>query len=258
MDTNELIKKMNDNLLMLEDVNKEISMIELAIYQKSIEKIKSQKINETRDFLEKQAINYGQKYEKYQNQISSNMEKYVKKLEAVVNAYDNLYLNTFKIMENARNNQKVSVANIIILEEKINKTENIKEKQNLQNMVIACAQKKLNYSVITDECDARIMWCIENVQKDINEIFMNNYNKIEIYKTNDIVKKIRKFFFNKISGKKRYADFLSNYENEYMKEISTKCNSKIFEIIATSKGVTLQMENVKKQISTKYNQMVNV
>ena len=221
-------------------------------------KIKSQKINETRDFLEKQAINYGQKYEKYQNQISSNMEKYVKKLEALVNAYDNLYLNTFKIMESARNNQKVSVANIITLEEKINKTENIKEKQNLQNMVIACAQKKLNYSVITDECDARIMWCIENVQKDINEIFMNNYNKIEIYKTNDIVKKIRKFFFNKISGKKRYADFLSNYENEYMKEISTKCNSKIFEIIATSKGVTLQMENVKKQISTKYNQMVNV
>ena len=249
MDTNELIKKTNDNLLMLEDVNKEISMIELAIYQK---------INETRDFLEKQAINYGQKYEKYQNQISSNMEKYVKKLETLVNAYDNLYLNTFKIMESARNNQKVSVANIIILEEKINKTENIKEKQNLQNMVIACAQKKLNYSVITDECDARIMWCIENVQKDINEIFMNNYNKIEIYKTNDIVKKIRKFFFNKISGKKRYADFLSNYENEYMKEISTKCNSKIFEIIATSKGVTLQMENVKKQISTKYNQMVNV
>ena len=248
MDTNELIKKTNDNLLMLEDVNKEISMIELAIYQKSIEKIKSQKINETRDFLEKQAINYGQKYEKYQNQIISNMEKYVKKLEALVNAYDNLYLNTFKIMENARNNQKVSVANIIISEEKINKTENIKEKQNLQNMVIACAQKKLNYSVITDECDARIMWCIENVQKDINEIFMNNYNKIEI----------RKFFFNKISGKKRYADFLSNYENEYMKEISTKCNSKIFEIIATSKGVTLQMENVKKQISTKYNQMVNV
>ena len=248
MDTNELIKKTNDNLLMLEDVNKEISMIELAIYQKSIEKIKSQKINETRDFLEKQAINYGQKYEKYQNQIISNMEKYVKKLEALVNAYDNLYLNTFKIMENARNNQKVSVANIIISEEKINKTENIKEKQNLQNMVIACAQKKLNYSVITDECDARIMWCIENVQKDINEIF----------KTNDIVKKIRKFFFNKISGKKRYADFLSNYENEYMKEISTKCNSKIFEIIATSKGVTLQMENVKKQISTKYNQMVNV
>ncbi len=258
MDTNELIKKTNDNLLMLEDVNKEISMIELAIYQKSIEKIKSQMINETRDFLEKQAINYEQKYEKYQNQIISNMEKYVKKLEALVNAYDNLYLNTFKIMENARNNQKVSVANIIISEEKINKTENIKEKQNLQNMVIACAQKKLNYSVITDECDARIMWCIENVQKDINEIFMNNYNKIEIYKTNDIVKKIRKFFFNKISGKKRYADFLSNYENEYMKEISTKCNSKIFEIIATSKGVTLQMENVKKQISTKYNQMVNV
>ena len=120
MDTNELIKKTNDNLLMLEDVNKEISMIELAIYQKSIEKIKSQKINETRDFLEKQAINYGQKYEKYQNQIISNMEKYVKKLEALVNAYDNLYLNTFKIMENARNNQKVSVANIIISEEKIN------------------------------------------------------------------------------------------------------------------------------------------
>ena len=44
MDTNELIKKTNDNLLMLEDVNKEISMIELAIYQKSIEKIKSQKM----------------------------------------------------------------------------------------------------------------------------------------------------------------------------------------------------------------------
>lgn len=258
METNELIKNTNDNLVMLENVSKEIFMIELAIYQKNIEQMKNEKISETKTFLEKQAINYGQKYEKYQSQISSNLEKYVKKLEGLIKAYDNLYLNTFKIMESARNNQKISVANIMTLEEKLNNAENIKEKQNLKNMVIACAQRKLNYAVIIEECDARIMWCIENVQKDINEIFMNNYNKIEIYKTNDIVKKIRKFFFNKISGKKRYADFLSNYENEYMKEISTKCNSKIFEIIATSKGVTLQMENVKKQISTKYNQMVNV
>lgn len=82
----------------------------------------------------------------------------------------------------------------------------------------ACAQKKLNYAVIIDECKARIKWCIENVQADINEIFMNNIYQLQIYEDN-IFTKIKRIIFNKILGKSKFKRFLENYENEYIDEV---------------------------------------
>ena len=118
--------------------------------------------------------------------------------------------------------------------------------------MIACAQKKLDYSVIVDECKERIKWCIENVQKDIKEIFSNDVNQLQIYKENIIIK-IRRMFFNKISGKIKYKKLLKNYEREYIKNVKNKNNKKIIEVIYTLKGILKQMETVKKQIAINYN-----
>ena len=144
-------------------------------------------------------------------------------------------------MQNAINNQKIAIANIVTLTEKLQKEKLTDEEiQKIQNTIIACAQKKLNYAVIVDECKARIKWCIENVQ---------------IYEDN-IFTKIKRIIFNKISGKSKFKRFLENYENEYIKDIKFKNSSKVLDVIYTLKGIMKQMEEVKEQISIKYKQMI--
>lgn len=256
MDGIEIFEKLNENMQNLENVENEISMLQLAIYQKNIEKLKECKMNEIRDFFEQQSKFYNQKSEKYEYEIEKNINKYKEQLEKLINVYDNLYVNIFKIMQNAMNNQKIAIANIVTLTERLQKEKNTDEEiQKMQNTILACAQKKLNYAVIIDECKARIKWCIENVQEDINEVFINNIYQLQIYEDN-IFTKIKRIIFNKISGKSKFKRFLENYENEYIKDIKAKNSSKILDIVSTLNGIMKQMEKVKAQISIKYKQMI--
>lgn len=256
MDKISILEKLNENMQDLDNIENEISMLQLAMYQKNIEKLKDCKINEIREFFEQKSKFYNQKSEKYESEIEKSIKKYKEQLEKLINVYDNLYIYVFKIMQNAINNQKIAIANIVTLKEKIRKEENDEGKiQNTEKIIIACAQKKLNYSVIIDECKARIMWCIENVQSDINEIFKNNIYQLEVYE-NNIFAKMKRMISNKISGKSKFKRFLENYENEYIKDIKTKNDLRILDIISTLKGIMKQMEKVKSQISIKYEEMI--
>lgn len=253
MDEIQIFEKLNENMQKLEIVENEISMLQLAIYQKSIEKIRECKMNEIRAFFEQQSKLHNQKSEKYEYEIEKNINKYK---EQLIRVYDNLYVNVFKIMQSAINNQKIAIANIVTLKEKLKKEETDEEEvQNIRNTIIACAQKKLNYAVIIDECKERVKWCIENVQADINEVFANNLYQLQIYKDNIFIK-IKKIIFNKISGKSKFKRFLDNYENEYIKDIKVKNTERVLDVISTLKGITKQMEDVNEQISIKYKQMI--
>ena len=256
MDEIQIFEKLNENMQNLENVENEISMLQLAIYQKNIEKLKECKLNEIREFFEQQLRFYNQKSEKYEVEIEKNINKYKEQLEKLIYVYDNLYINIFKIMQNAMNNQKIAIANIVTLTEKLKeKTHNDEEIQEIKNMIMACAQKKLDYAVMIEECKARMEWCIENVQTDINEVFINNIYQLQIYE-DDIFTKIKRMIFNKISGKSKFKRFLENYENEYIKDIKIKNTSKILDVISILKGIMKQMEKVKEQISVKYQKMI--
>ena len=256
MDEIQILEKLNENMQNLENVENEISMLQLAIYQKNTEKLKECKLNEIRVFFEQQSRFYNQKSEKYEVEIEKNINKYKEQLEKLIHVYDNLYINIFKIMQNAMNNQKIAIANIVTLTEKLKeKTHNDEEIQEIKNMIMACAQKKLDYAVMIEECKARMEWCIENVQTDINEVFINNIYQLQIYEDN-VFTKIKRIIFNKISGKSKFKRFLENYENEYIKDIKTKNTSKILDVISILKGIMKQMEKVKEQISVKYQKMI--
>ena len=256
MDEIQILEKLNENMQNLENVENEISMLQLAIYQKNTEKLKECKLNEIRGFFEQQSRFYNQKSEKYEVEIEKNINKYKEQLEKLIYVYDNLYINIFKIMQNAMNNQKIAIANIVTLTEKLKeKTHNDEEIQEIKNMIMACAQKKLDYAVMIEECKARMKWCIENVQTDINEVFINNIYQLQIYEDN-VFTKIKRIIFNKISGKSKFKRFLENYENEYIKDIKTKNTSKILDVISILKGIMKQMEKVKEQISVKYQKMI--
>lgn len=256
MEENQVLEKLNENLYNLDKLENEISMIGLAIYQKSLEELKNTKINEVREFFKQKARVYNQKIENYSNEINNNIEKYEIEIDRIINIYNNLYVNVFKIMESAINNQKIAIANIVTLTERIKKEdlEDV-EVEKIRNTIIACAEKKLNYAVIIDECKARIKWCIEDALNNIDEIFKNNIYQLQIYDEN-IVNKIKRKFFNTILGKRSYKKFINNYEFEYLKDIKQKNNTKILDITSTINGIKKQMEETKKQISLKYKEKI--
>ena len=257
MEENQVLEKLNENLYNLDNVENEISMIELAIYQKSLEDLKEKKINEIRELFQQKARFYNQKIEKYSNEINNHIEKYQMEIDKLINSYNSLYVNVFKIMESAINNQKIAIANIVTLTERIYK-EDLKDEEieKIRNTIIACAEKKLNYAVIIDECRARIKWCTGDAQNSINTIFQNSVYQLQIYDKN-IVNKIKRNLFNIIFGKNSYKNFIENYKFEYLKNIKQKNNSKILDITATIKGIIKQMQETKKQILLKYKEKMS-
>ena len=249
MEKNQTLERLNKNLYALNDVENEIAMIELAIYQKSLEDLKNKKINEVKDIFNQKAKFYNQKIEKYDIEINDCIKKIQLEMDKLINSYDNLYVNTFKIMAEAMNNQKSAIANIVTLTEMIHKENSNEEK--IRNTIIACAEEKLNYAVIIDECNARIKWCTDEVLGAVNEIFQNDTNKLQVYDEN-IFNKIKRNLFNIFAGKSSYKKFVEDYGTEYLKNIKPKINSKVLDITATLSGIIKQMEETKKQISVKY------
>lgn len=256
MEINEILEKLNQNLEDLDIIEREISMVELAIYQKNIENLKDDKLNEIREFFNQQSKFYCQKTEKFKKEIDKNIRRYINQIDKLINVYDNLYVNIFRMMENARSNQKNAIANIVTLTENLKKEELSEvERDRLQKNIIACAEKKLNYSVIIDECEARINWCIDNIQKDVNEVFISNTNQVQIYEDN-VFSKIRRILFNRLSGKSKYKKFLENYSVEHMKNIESRNNLKIFQVASILCGIIKQIEETKKHITIKYQEGV--
>lgn len=257
MNINEVFEKINENLYDLENIENKIAMVELSIYQKSINNLKDLKLREIETFFDNQAKIYNQKSVNFRNKIDNKIEKYEKQIERLISAYDNLYLTTFKIMRNAINNQKIAVANVVTLTESLQKkSDDENEIKRIKNIIIACIEKKLNYAVIIDECEARVKWCAQNFQEDINSIFTINNNELQEY-DNSIMNKIKLMFLNKIFGKNNYNKFIENFEVEYLQNIKLKNDIKIFDINILTKGVTKQMRETKNQIALKYEETVH-
>ena len=96
---------------------------------------------------------------------------------------------------------------------------------------------------------------IENIEKDVNEVFTNNIYQLQIYEDN-IFSKIRRMLFNRLSGKSKYKKFLENYKIEHIKNIETRNNLKILQVASILSGVIKQIEETKKQISIKYQEVI--
>ena len=80
----QMLKELNENMQKLRNIENEINMLELALYQKNVEEIKEKKITEVRKFFERQSKFYNQKTEKYKKDIENNIEKYNMQIEKLI------------------------------------------------------------------------------------------------------------------------------------------------------------------------------
>ena len=88
----QMLKELNENMQKLRNIENEINMLELALYQKNIEEIKEKKITEITKFFERQSKFYNQKTEKYKKDIENNIEKYNMQIEKLILIYDKIYM----------------------------------------------------------------------------------------------------------------------------------------------------------------------
>ena len=256
MDKIKIYEDLNKNLYEMSSLDNKINMLKLELYQKYVKEAKEKKINEIVHYFEQTARFYGQNEKIYKIEIEKNAKKYNKLIDELIRTYDKFYLNVFKILENAISNQKIAIGNIVTATQKLkNEDNNALEREKIRKIIIACAEKKLNYEIMVEECNARLEWCMENFQKDINEIFENNNTDIQIY-DNSIVNKLKRKLMNSIFGKNNYKKFMKEYACNYLKGVKCKKYNKELDVVAILKGVIYQMEDVKKQISLKYYQRV--
>jgi len=175
MDKTQYYIKIDKNINSINAIENDLSTLQYAMYKKSVDSIKQIKLQELKEYLETQCEYFGQKTYSFKDELNQIYEEYEFQMKRITNVYDKMFVDVLKILKNSYNNQKISISNIITIDNQYNNTdfltpEKIKELNKIKK---ACAQKKVNYSVIVRECKARINWIIENVQKDLMEIFDN-------------------------------------------------------------------------------------
>lgn len=245
MDKEQLLFEIEKNIKEFKAIEEKKSMIMLAIYEKSINQIKTQKFKEVEDYFKSQVNYYEQDELEYKEKIEQNIKEYKAQVEQLIEAYNYLYINTYNNMQKAINNQVIAMGNTVTLWNK--------KDPRFNNKIMAVLQKKINYSVIVEECKARLNWCIENVQIDMNNIFTNNFYQMQVYK-GGFFEKLKRKISNIINGKNKLREVIEKYEIENLRQISNNNKLKVIEIFAIASGVIKQIQNVEKQISTQYEQ----
>ena len=293
MDKTEIYIKIDNNIRDLSSVENNISTLQFAIYQNSIDKIKEQKNKEIKEYLEGNLEFYNQRSEVYKDKINAIYEEYDYQMKRITNVYDKMFVDVLKILKNACNNQKIAIGNIVTVDNQYNQDFLTPEKiTDLRNLKMACAQKKVNYSVIIKECKARLNWIMENVQKDLLEIFdntkyigniglpddrakMESKKEAKVKENKDdsqvtvtdkkdildekndkpagIFKRLAKFFRNLFHGTQKYNTVINNFNSDLFLT-KGKVDSKINELAYTLAGITKQLENAKKRINAIYEQ----
>lgn len=256
MEKKEILLELEKNIKQHREVEEKRSMIMLAIYKKRIEQIKKKKIKELRKYFENQIDYYEQEIFDFQEDITAIVKKYTEQIEELVEAYNYLYINTYKSAQQAINNQIITIGSIVTLwNKKENAKEKSKEEEEWNTKLVALAQKKVNFSVIIEECNERLRWCIESAQEDIDTIFENKFFQLQIYKEG-FWEKLRRKIINKFGGKKRIAREIQKYNEETLKKISDNNSTKVVAVFAIAEGIMKQIKNVEEQIEKQYKEML--
>ena len=243
----EVLANIKANIEELNITEREASFVELELFQRSSRELLKQKVESMKSFLMEQTAFYKQDANQYSDKMNIAVRTYRESIEKIIKTYEKFYVDTFEIRQSARDNQKTCLANICLIEKK---KQNCKDKKTLEkylNMQNYYAQKKLNYTVLINECTARILWCITHMEEDVLSLYNGSTMSIVIpKKRSNLLNRIRMFFY----GKSYYRQFLDKLLAETLPKIVTDTQYKINLIAANEKGFLKQVKAMNKQIQT--------
>lgn len=241
----DVLANIKANIEELNNTEREASFVELELFQRSSKELLKQKIDSMHHFLIEQTEFFKQDKDQYSEQINRAVTTYKDAIEKIIKAYEKFYMDTFEIRQSARDNQKTCVANICLIEKKKQNCRNRKTLEKYLNMQNYYAQKKLNYTVLINECTARILWCITHMEEDVLSVYNGSTMSLVIpKKKSNLLNRIRMFFY----GKSYYKQFLEKLYNETLPKITTDTQYKINLIAANEKGFLKQVKSMNKQI----------
>ena len=253
MDEPELYQALSLNLRALTKLEADITTLQVAEFQKKAEKIRDEKIYELREYLEQKATFYGQDIEEYVSDVDELSGNYRDQMVRLTNGYEKILSYIFEVLQNALNNQKIAVSNIMTLDAQLVATDDMNEDEiaRLTRLKLACAGKKINYEVIVRECRARVEWCLKNMQRDMYEIFDSRDKDLVEYE-GGVFTKIERWFTNIFLGKRNFKRTIEEFENINMKKATASVETKILDLAYELTGIEKQMIDAKNQIAILY------
>ena len=247
-----LVERLNINIQEFQEIEENIAILKLAIYQDKVRELKEKKEQELKDLIFAQATFYNQNYNDYKKQIDEILNKNDEEFSRLEEAYNEFFIIVFKIMENAILNQNIAIHNILKLKRKYDlpgKEE--QEYKKIEKIIRAMIQKKLNYSVIVDECQERLKWAIRNYQNDVLKIF-NYQGNLGLIVRQSFIEKIKNKIINRFSGKKKFKIYLKELKSARMNKVKSKNKKRIIKLCAVLKGFQKQIRTLRDDISVEF------
>ena len=245
-----------NNTKTLHELEKDIYMVELAIYKKSLDSLKEKKCDELDNYLKNHIRLFKQNESNYDKEIKAIKEKYNFEINRFLQAYSDFYIQVFKLMADASNEQKYTITHLLNIKNSVLESNGtVKDGEEIRKELIAIAEKKLNYTIIIEECRARIKWLIEKSQNDFEQLFSIADLDIEKY-DKTFSSKIRTIFSNLFFGKNNCKKFIYEFNTSYLKKLKSNTKKNIIELFIVLDGVQKQVKMANEQIAKKYNEKV--
>lgn len=261
------LTRLKDNLEKSAINENSLVKIQLELFNRQRQKLAKEKGQEIKEYLEGKSFYYNQKASNYEYEISEAVNLFTNEVQKIINSYDEIFICILKIMQNAQNEQKTCISNIAVLEgEKISEKTRLEDYDKddikninsiISNLQFAYIQKKINLQVIVNECDARLLWVIDNMQKDIEATYQTKEQALAVQEASTkqtLFKKIKNIFV----GKKQYEAFLVDFKENGLREVQQSVNEKISYLSFLLQGIFKQIDQTKDKINSMENTKTKV
>ena len=237
----EFLTNIRSSIEELNNVERESSYVELELYQRAAKVLYKQKVESMQRFLVEETNYYKQ-----------NVKNYTEAITKILKAYEKFYMDAFKIRQSARDNQKTCVANIAVIEKKKENCTNERLIQKYSDMQTYYAQKKLNYTVLINECTARILWCITHMEEDVLSTYNGTTSLTVVKNEISIFHKIKMLIY----GKNYYKQFIEKIFDETIPRIMIEAKDKATMVAANEMGFLKQVKEMNKRIQDEKKELV--
>ena len=248
----EFLTNIRSSIEELNNVERESSYVELELYQRAAKVLYKQKVESMQRFLVEETNYYKRNVKNYTEQINRIVQSYSEAITKILKAYEKFYMDAFKIRQSARDNQKTCVANIAVIEKKKENCTNERLIQKYSDMQTYYAQKKLNYTVLINECTARILWCITHMEEDVLSTYNGTTSLTVVKNEISIFHKIKMLIY----GKNYYKQFIEKVFDETIPRIMIEAKDKATMVAANEMGFLKQVKEMNKRIQDEKKELV--
>ena len=244
----ELSKVRNDRL-----------MLNAIIYERKNNELLKLKLKQFQEYLNNQICFYKLNKKNYDEIIDEYLHEYENKMRKIVYQYNLEYNYIQSELVISQTNQSIAIANLIISKRdkiKASSINNVALIEKADRRIFSTAQKKLNYDVVIDECEARLKKCVNDNISFINNVFIINSNQLD-YANRGIFNKIKQFFITTFSGKKNFEKYVLKPLEMVFKNLDVKVISKVSDVKLETIAFYSQMNKIKNDINLAFNETLN-